>query len=401
MHDEIWRLHAVRDGQDAAFRGDVAKALERGCARLRDQLGDPNGHLLGAQPADGDNSYHSGRLAIGLLALVKGGVPKTDDVVQRCLQALRTRPLIDTYSLGNALMALEAIYAPSAEFGDLKSGAIDRPRKREVPKDDLALMQRWTDQLLQNVDTRVDPAYLLRFNYTRGGRYDHSVNQYGLLGLFSAHLCGVTISPQVWEAAANHLIADQGQGTTKMDLELTDYRAFARQQADPGGTRTVVRQPIRAAGWWYHEPKSEGEATPRYGSMTCAGITGLAICQAALLDHSNVKRARLQSEASTARNAGFAWLAEHMTPRYHAGDIDRQQRWIYYYLYGLERAALLSGIALIQDRDWYFEGAMVLLGTQHDDGNWQAELDWDQGVERNAMAILFLKQSTLPVLTGQ
>ena len=90
-----------------------------------------------------------------------------------------------------------------------------------------------------------------------------------------------------------------------------------------------------------------------------------------------------------------------MTVRYHPGALTRQQRWHYYYLYGLERAALLSGVALIQDRDWYFEGAMMLVLSQLQDGNWPSELTGDEQIERNAMAILFLKQSTSPVLAGK
>ena len=106
-------------------------------------------------------------LAIGLLALIKGGIAKDDEVLQRCLQELRRRTLVDTYSLGNALMALESYYQPSAEMSLLRSGSIDRPQKREVPAEDLALMQKWTDRLMTNVDTRVDPAYLLRFNFDK------------------------------------------------------------------------------------------------------------------------------------------------------------------------------------------------------------------------------------------
>jgi hypothetical protein len=90
-----------------------------------------------------------------------------------------------------------------------------------------------------------------------------------------------------------------------------------------------------------------------------------------------------------------------MTVRCHAGAIERQSHWFYYYLYSLERAALLSGIALIQDRDWYFEGAMVLALAQRADGSWPGELLPETEVETNAMAILFLKQGTLPVLTGR
>jgi hypothetical protein len=44
---------------------------------------------------------------------------------------------------------------------------------------------------------------------------------------------------------------------------------------------------------------------------------------------------------------------------------------------------------------------MVLILSQKADGNWPGEIHIDQLIERNAMAILFLKQSTLPVLTGK
>jgi hypothetical protein len=398
---ETCRYKETRDGQDAPFRAMVRTALQRGTQHLRGRIENLTDPLLRAQPEDATDSYATGRLAIGLLALLKGGLPKDDAVVEKGLAALRQRRLVDTYSLANAIMALEAYYAPANEFADLKQGVIDRPRRRTPAPADLTLLKNWTAQLLDNTDTRVDPAYLLRFNYTRGARFDNSVTQYGLLGLYSAHLCGVAIPAVTWEAAANHLIASQGDGRRKVELEVVDYRTFARLQADPDGRRTVVRSFVRAAGWNYEGPKDQGEETPRYGSMTCAGITGLAICQAALLDSPNLKRPKLQGDCNQARAAGFAWLAEQMTVRYHAGDIDRQQHWIYYYLYGLERAALLSGVALIQDRDWYFEGAMLLILLQQGDGAWPGELHWDQDIERNAMAILFLKQSTLPVLTGQ
>ncbi len=398
---ERWKFVEARDGQDAKFRAMVAAAIERGTNRLKADLKNLDAQSLKREPEDADRSYHAGRLALGLLALIKGGVPKDDPVVVAGLAELRRRVLVDTYSLGNALMVLEALYAPAGEFGDLKQGAIDRPRKRVVPDDDKRLMQQWTDQLLGNLDTRVDRGYLLRFNYVAGPRFDNSVNQYGLLGLYSAHLCGVELPSTVWESAINHLLADQSPEGEKLKLDLVDYRTHARRLAAPDEKFTVSTLYARTLGWSYEGPKSGGELTPTYGSMTAAGITGLAICQAALEDYTGQKRIKLQNDASRARNDGFAWLAQNMTMRYHAGSIDRQPRWFYYYLYSLERAALLSGIALIADRDWYFEGAMMLVLAQQDDGHWPAELHWDLGIERDAMAILFLKQSTMPVLTGR
>lgn len=398
---EHWRLTKTRDGQDAEFRQLVTDALQRGTSRLREHLKDATAGNLGAQPADGENSFHSGRLAIGLLALIKGGVPKDDEVVVRGLAELRKRPLIDTYSLANAIMALEALYIPADEVADLRSGAIDRPRQRTPSPSDKALLQKWTEQLLRNADSRTDLAYLLRFNYTGGPRFDNSVNQYGLLGLYSAHLCGIEVKGSLWEAACNHLLQCQGTEGPKLDLELIDYRTYARRLADPDAEVTSSRSLQKANGWSYHEMKQNGEQMPGRGSMVCAGLTGLAICQAAIADQANMKRPKLLSDIGRARGDGFAWLAQHMSVRFHPGELAHQQQWFYYYLYGLERAALLSGVALIQNRDWYFEGAMVLVLAQQPDGNWPGELYWDAEVERDAMAILFLKRSTAPVLTGK
>jgi hypothetical protein len=138
----------------------------------------------------------------------------------------------------------------------------------------------------------------------------------------------------------------------------------ARRLADPDAAVTSSRSLQRANGWTYHEMKDNGELRPVRGSMTCAGITGLAICRAAIQDQLDMKRPKLLAESDRARADGFAWLAHHLSVRHHPGELAHQQQWFYYYLYGLERAASLSGVALIQDRDWYFEGAMVLVLAQ-------------------------------------
>ncbi|MCA8977140.1 MAG: hypothetical protein KDC98_20625, partial [Planctomycetes bacterium] len=401
MQRESCRLTAVRENQDAAFRAMVKQAIDNGVKRMREQLAEATKGDTAAEKPDANRSYNSGRLALGLLALIKGGLPKDDEVVAKGLAELRRRKLIDTYSLGNALMALEALYVPASELSDLKSGAIDHPRERTPTAEDRILMQSWTDRLLANADARTDPGSLLRFHYVGGRDFDNSVNQYGLLGLYSAHLCGIEIPSTVWEAAINHLLMTQSPEGKRASIELVDYRTHARRQYEPDAASTGSKIAARALGWSYKEAKSGSVLAPTWGSMTCAGITGLAICQAALADSPDKKRQRLQSEATRARHDGFAWLAEHMTMRTHAGAIERQARFFYYYLYSLERAALLSGIALIDDRDWYFEGAMVLVLAQKADGNWPGELLPEGAIETNAMAILFLKQSTLPVLTGK
>jgi hypothetical protein len=399
-HSESWAIDQVFHGQDAEFRLLVADVLERSKQSLLERLAKPNEGNLRSEEANANRTYHTGRLALGLLALLKSGVDADQEVIQNGFAQLRKRRVYDTYSLGTALMAMDALYAPKSENADIRQGLIRKPAKRQLADADLALVKKWTEQLLQNTDSRVDRSYLLRFNYEPGGRYDHSVNQYGLLGLYAAHMCGVEISPGLWEAAANHLIDDVGQRGDRLDLELVDFKTLAMMERGMGEDLSATRMPVRPMGWNYESAEHDGLLQPFWGAMTCAGITGLAICQAGLMQHPDVRRPRLQSEASQVRSAAFGWLAQNMTVRHHPGWIQKQHAHIYYYLYGLERAALLSGVALIQDRDWYFEGSLLLGQLVGENGQWPGDRGGEQGIERDAMAMLFLSQSTAPVLTG-
>jgi hypothetical protein len=398
---ETWRHKDVRDGQDATFRADVKKALEKGTARLREHLKNPDGGETSPQAADGPNSFHSGRLALGLLALVKGGVPKDDEVVQKGLASLRKRTLIDTYSLGNALMLMDALHGGAGGEG-LGGGA--QAGARKLPAEDMALVRKWTERLLSNLDTRGDPTQLLRFNYTAGDRFDNSVNQYGLLGMYAAQQLGVELPDTAWQAAANHLLASQVETGDKLVVDLTDFKTLREMQADPDFVRTGSRPTSRARGWSYEEGRHNGDVAPTWGGMVCSGITGLAICEAGLMAQDAGKRGKSLAEIRRAREDGFAWLAKHLTVRHQPGDLHRQHHWLYYYLYGLERASMLSGVALIQGRDWYFEGAMMLVLAQNADGGWPGQPHHEsEAIYREAMAILFLKQGTPSVapITGK
>lgn len=393
--EERWSDCELRANRDARFQADVHAAIARGVAKLRREIGSLGvGHLRN-EPS-GDRSYNSGRLALALLAMVHGGAPRDDEIVARGFAELAERRIIDTYSLANAIMAVEAKYAPLGEHEDLRAGNITAPRPRQPEPDDLARIRGWTEQLLTNIDSRVDRGYLVRFNYVPGARYDHSVNQYGLLGLYSAHLCGVAIPATVWEGAANHLVDDQDRAGKTVRLELVSHRQFA--DASAGRTTTVSPRPARVAGWGYYGPRSNGVPEPIYGSMTCAGITGLTVCEAGMRD-ADQRRSELFARADAAIRNGFAWLAENFTVHWHPGRMSHRYSHFYYYLYGLERACELSGIALIQGRDWYYEGALALLDQQQADGGWPPEARAEEVLERTAMAVLFLKKATAPVYT--
>lgn len=406
--EETWKLRAVRENRDVTFRRDVAEAIRRGARWIAADLADPQApHLAGRQIAHLAPSANTGRLALGLLTLLVAGVDREDPVVARGLAALRRREILDTYSLAHAILAIEALYAPVGERDDLLAGRIDRPRPRVLSRPDRALVRAWAKQLRANVDTRVDDAYLVRFNYTPGPRYDHSNTQYGLLGLYAAHLCGIRRSSGFWIAAAEHLLAAQVPAGESVLLRLRNRAEREREErgATRGSSRnTVVKaQPTLPAGWGYTAPP-RGGLTPLTGSMTAAGLTGLVVCRAALRDLEVPAHAPILARIDEGLRRGFAWIAAHFDVGTNPGHLARAHYWRYYYLYALERACELSGVELIGERDWYFEGAMTLLSWQREDGEflrqaWHEGQGHPGGLERTCFAVLFLKKSVLPVYT--
>lgn len=399
-HQETWRHDSVRDNQDARFRAMVASSLKRGTDYLRRELVDRD-HIYTNTAGDNEQrSYNSGRLALGLLALIKGGVPRDDAVLLSCLRDLRTRTIIDTYSLGNALMALEAYYAPPGEEIELKSGRLKAPAPRQPSAADKKLMEKWVARLLTNVDSRVDEKKTLRFNYIGGEDFDNSVSQYGFLGLHSARLCGIELPATVWTAGAKHFSDQQVRNGLRTELRLIDFVTKSRIEQNPR-TRLPRAKQVQANGWSYKAGREQNGWAPTWGSMTCAGIAGLAVCESGMRAKLGSRRSSASREATKAREAGFAWLARNMSTRVHPGAMTRHTSHINYYLYSLERAALLSGVAIISNRDWYFEGAMTFVLGQDDDGSWPSDHSAERRVTATAMAVLFLKQSTAPALTGK
>ena len=179
-----------------------------------------------------------------------------------------------------------------------------------------------------------------------------------------------------------------------------DRRKRDRQKRDRqerGGKQergTQLRAPMVAPKGWNYQSM----ARPPYGSMTCSGISSLTICRAALVDLGKRGSAGM-AEIDDAIRSGYAWLGATFTVRANAGYSPKYQYHRYYYLYGLERACELGGVAEIHGRDWYFEGAMQLMAWQRKDGSFEpAE---HNETDSTCFAILFLKKASLPVYTGR
>lgn len=162
------------------------------------------------------------------------------------------------------------------------------------------------------------------FGYLAGtGQWDLSNTQYAALGLRAARAMQVPIDKRVWTSLAKN-IAEQQHGDG----------SFGYRQANHG--------------------------FPGYASMTAAGIAVLAVCRQALGKSSGLKR-------SLDKKIEFGW-------DWFDRNVDRigspTEQWKYYFLYGLERAAILCDVETVAGKSWYELGAGMICDEQLAGGGW-------------------------------
>jgi hypothetical protein len=170
-YQETWRHDSIHENQDAAFQAKVVASLKRATDYLRNQLADPN-HVEIRRSGDAKSDT---RLALVLLAMIKGGVPRDDATVLQSLAELRDRQLTYTSALSHAIMAVEAYQAPETELVELKTGKLELPANRKLEPADAKRVQEWVAQLLKNVDADCDIKETLRFSELGGSGYDNLV----------------------------------------------------------------------------------------------------------------------------------------------------------------------------------------------------------------------------------
>ena len=193
---------------------------------------------------------------------------------------------------------------------------------------------------------------------SKGGRIDHSVSQYGVLGLWACAKTGYEVNPKVWEL---------------IDKTWRDH------QYDDGG-------------WAYdndgHGKGGGGEETV---SMTAAGVATLFITQDYLRANEglgcqgNVFNENIEK--------GLKWIAqeEHF----------RKARENNYAWYGIERIGVASGYKYFGSVDWYAAGASELVRTQRKDGSWDGGFAGATPLPATSFALLFLARGRAPIIMNK
>ena len=207
------------------------------------------------------------------------------------------------------------------------------------------------------------------WRYPMGG-FDHSNSQYALLALKEARRCGIEVPDDTFARALKHFLAKQEKSGPKIPR-------YEEKGGDGVYAATRTRAPghDRARGWGYTRP-------PPTGSMTAAGVAAVAICAGELRAP---KYRALVVRAEQGRRDGLAWLGRNFTVRENP---PLGQAWHYYYLYGLERSGVLSGVVYMGEHRWYAKGARYLVDAQGADGRWMND------VTDHSFALLFLLRAT-------
>jgi hypothetical protein len=197
---------------------------------------------------------------------------------------------------------------------------------------------------------------------------DNSNSQFAVLALYEAQSVGATVNRQTWERAAK----------------------YWRSTQNPDGS-------------WGYVPGDVGT-----GSMTCAGIGGLAITTAAIepgdavVEDGRVQCCRPRRD-DDALDRAVDWLAQRFSVTRNPRPPGAGQDCLYYYLYGLERAGRLTARRYIGDHDWYREGAEFLVRDQdalshYWQGTWHAERNPHIST---SLALLFLSKGRRPIVMAK
>jgi hypothetical protein len=406
----------------AANDEEVNRAVERAVAYLK-----TNQNPDGTWPYAGslnDSSHPVGVSALVGLALLECNVAREDPVIQKAARVVRNglRQTTETYDLALTVMFLDRLGDPADDplveaaalslvAGQMPSGGWGYTCPRLVLPQNRRL-QTLTDKKALN--QRGEPATETEEPRPRGGAVpargrgnfraalgdDNSNTQFATLALWIARRHRVRV---------NHA------------LGLVETRFRQSQNLD--------------GGWGYKSGGSLG----RFGnlestaSMTCAGLLGLAVGYGVSLQSAQsgnvhpkqsgaARKDRIlpQPDQDQAIRRGLDFVGQVMESTLRAeteeeppergpnrrgppggrgrgpgrlgGQAERGPGSAYYFLWSLERVAVVYQLQTIGNQDWFAVGSRFLLSMQANDGAWRGNLG---DIADTCFALFFLRRANL------
>jgi hypothetical protein len=288
--------------------------------------------------------------ALPALALLECGVPGDDAPIQKAARHVRAAipRLQATYELALAILFLDRLGEPGDQARirtlALRLAAGQGPNGGWMYQCPI-LKQEEEGPLLEAL-RRPGPAELAA-DSDQGS--DNSNTQFGVLGLWAARRHGLPLERPLALAAERF-----------------------RQSQNPAG------------GWAYLFSEGGGRLTP---SMTCAGLLGLAVGHGLKAGQPGPDAAIEDAFKVLGRFIGrpLGWK------RRQDGDGTAINL---YFLWSLERTAVVYQRRRIAGKDWYRWGADVLVAAQQEDGSWSAGgYPGATAVTDTCFALLFLRRA--------
>ncbi|HLF92611.1 MAG TPA: hypothetical protein VJB14_04065 [Planctomycetota bacterium] len=337
-----------------------------------------------------------------LLTFIHGGVPESDPAYQALFKKQLEARLEKTYRVALLAMCLEEVdrvkyqykiaqcgqylldnLKPNGGFcyGEPTAYVEDVPSV--APRKDVASSGgtvKGYDAALP--EGKVKPVVKNKIKLTKrkdgpAQRSDNSNSQYGALGMRACFDAGITFPKEWVEKAKQYWVANQHPGEKGKGNDRPAVASGGMPLGDP-------------RGWCYSDDQASGcgHGGVPYSSMS-AGAIG-AVCIYDFMLGKDFKKDKVVLD-------GLAWLEKNWSVTENVGPAETAKGspngWLYYYLYAVERTGMLYDTAFIGNKDWYLEGAKMLLNAQKPDGSWDGSHfkhpTWD-----TCFAILFLKRAT-------
>jgi hypothetical protein len=314
----------------------IGQAIHRAVNHLIPQF--QNGRLDGGVERRID-AYQTGLDSLVVYALLQSSFAIKDDRLNPKGPFIR--------DLVSKMKAMPAEHGPVTYARGIRATALallNRPEDKAALQQDVAYL----------INSNIDGAYTYQArprttypNGFRGGGWDNSNSQYGLLGVWSGAEVGIEVNNSYWTAVENH---------------------WTRCQLPDGS--------------WEYAGFGRG-SNPR-PSMCFAGCASLFVTHD-WLDAPRIGAAVGREPFSKALSKGLNYL--------ETGDnsVNINDG---YTLYGLERVGLASGFKFFGDHEWYRELAKAVIHDQEGDGSWGSEIE-------TAYHLLFLARGRHPVLMNK
>jgi hypothetical protein len=283
----------------------------------------------------GEGDSFGGFTALSVYALLAADAKKSDPRMLKAIDFLKHADITGNYALGLRCQVWLNL-GNTAETRNLLAADVKR--------------------LLNGLGQKGETAGLWGYWSKRdedSARIDHSVSQYGVLGLWAGTQLDVPVSPDDWKS----------------------IDAAWRKQQNPDG------------GWSYDGSGSDGSTST--ASMTAAGIASLFITQDML--HGAMIVGSAQGNFSDPKiDIGLNWMSEHFD------QVKTNYNW-----YGVERIGAASGFKYFGSVDWYTRGAETLVSAQKPAGQWESSVETGTPVSDTGLALLFMCHGRAPVMLNK